>query len=82
MAIAASERAREGVSSKIREAPPGGGSFKSFAEKEGISRSKASGVYYRNLEHLEYKLSGLVDPFRGQDIEEVCRLAEKGLAQT
>jgi len=32
-----------------------GGSFKSFAKKEGISRSKASGVYYRNLEHLEYK---------------------------
>jgi transposase len=39
-------------------------------------------VYYRNLEHLVYKLSGLVDPFRGQDIEEVCRLAAKGLAQT
>lgn len=59
-----------------------GGSFKSFAKKEGISRSKASGVYYRNLEHLVYKLSGLVDPFRGRDIEEVCRLAAKGLAQT
>ena len=58
-----------------------GGSFKSFAKKEGISRSKASGVYYRNLEHVVYKLSGLVDPFRGQDIEEVCRLAAKGLAQ-
>jgi AraC-like DNA-binding protein/plasmid maintenance system antidote protein VapI len=73
-------KAREkALASRLEEHIQQGGSFTSFAQREGISRRRASGIFHRNLEHLDYGGAQLPHALRRRKIQAVCRLAKEGL---
>jgi DNA-binding CsgD family transcriptional regulator len=67
------------LASRLEEHIRQGGSFTSFAQREGISRRRASGIFHRNLEHLDYGGAQLPHVLRRRKIQAVCRFAKEGL---
>jgi AraC-like DNA-binding protein len=73
------KRREKELASRLKEHVQQGGSFRSFARREGISCPRVSRIFYRNLGDLNYVPSGEAYRVRWARIEQVCRLDKEGL---
>jgi AraC-like DNA-binding protein len=73
------KRREKDLASTLKEHVQQGGSFRSFARREGISCPRVSRIFYRNFGDLNHGPSGEADRVRWARIEQVCRLDKEGL---